>query len=114
MLTEWRQRDPDGIVVNATTLRLVSLADRSLGLQLVRLEVEQGHADVTVDARFDEAGAGLDPVLLEQDLAVWRTEQSGKTLAMAGDGRYELFKSSKAFDGAVHRRQHGFYTGLPA
>ena len=38
----------------------------------------------------------------------------GKTLAMAGDGRFELFKSSKAFDGAVHRRQHGFDTGLPA
>ena len=36
----------------------------------------------------------------------------GKTLAMAGDGRFELFKSSKAFDGAVHRRQHGFDTGI--
>ena len=83
MLTEWRQRDPDGIVVKATTLRLVSLADRSLGLQLVRLEVEQGHADVKVDARFDEAGAGLDPVLVEQDFGVWRTEQSGRTLAIA-------------------------------
>jgi len=38
----------------------------------------------------------------------------GKTLAMAGDGRFELFKSSKAFDGPVHRRQHGFDTSLPA
>jgi predicted aldo/keto reductase-like oxidoreductase len=36
----------------------------------------------------------------------------GKTLALAGDGRFELFKSSKAFDGAVHRRQHGFDTGI--
>lgn len=31
-----------------------------------------------------------------------------KTHAMAGDGRYELFKSSKDFDGPVHRKQHGF------
>jgi hypothetical protein len=31
-----------------------------------------------------------------------------RTLKLAGDGRYELFKSSKAFDGPVHRRQHGF------
>lgn len=31
-----------------------------------------------------------------------------RTLAQAGDGRFELFKSSKAFDGPVHRRQHGF------
>ena len=83
MITEWRQRDPGGIVVKATTLRLVSLADRSLGLQLVRLEVEQGDADVAVNAGFDEVGAGLDPIHLQQDFGVWRTEQSGKTLAMA-------------------------------
>jgi len=38
----------------------------------------------------------------------------GKTLAMAGDGRFELFKSSKAFDGPVHRKQHGFSTETPA
>ena len=83
LLTEWRQRDPGGIVVKVTTLRLVSLADRNLGLQLVRLEVEQGSAKVSVDARFDEIGAGLDAVRLEQDLGVWRTEQSAKSLAIA-------------------------------
>ena len=38
------------------------------------------------------------------------TEQ--KTLALAGDGRFELFKSSKMFDGPVHRKQHGFDTGI--
>jgi uncharacterized protein len=31
-----------------------------------------------------------------------------RTQKLAGDGRYELFKSSKAFDGPVHRKQHGF------
>jgi predicted aldo/keto reductase-like oxidoreductase len=31
-----------------------------------------------------------------------------KTLAMAGDGRFERFKSSKDYDGPVHRKQHGF------
>jgi len=39
-----------------------------------------------------------------------RIEQS--TIKVAGDGRFELFKSSKAFDGPVHRRQHGFSTAL--
>ena len=29
----------------------------------------------------------------------------------AGDGRHELFKSTKRFDGPHHRRQHGFATG---
>ena len=83
MLTEWQQRDPGGIVVRVKTLRLVSLADRALGLQLVHLEVEQPGADITVDARFDESGSGLDPLRIEQDFGVWRTEQSAKTLAMA-------------------------------
>jgi predicted aldo/keto reductase-like oxidoreductase len=27
---------------------------------------------------------------------------------VAGDGRFELFKSSQAFDGPYHRKQHGF------
>jgi predicted aldo/keto reductase-like oxidoreductase len=39
-----------------------------------------------------------------------RIEQS--TFALAGDGRFELFKSSKAFDGPVHRKQHGFDTAI--
>jgi len=39
-----------------------------------------------------------------------RIEQS--TIKVAGDGRFELFKSSKAFDGPVHRKQHGFSTTL--
>jgi predicted aldo/keto reductase-like oxidoreductase len=34
------------------------------------------------------------------------------TLKVAGDGRYELFKSSKVFDGPVHRKQHGFDTAI--
>jgi len=31
-----------------------------------------------------------------------------QTEKLAGDGRFELFKSSKMFDGPVHRKQHGF------
>lgn len=31
-----------------------------------------------------------------------------KVKAEAGDGRHELFKSAKTFDGPHHRRQHGF------
>ena len=27
---------------------------------------------------------------------------------VAGDGRYEHFKSTQAFDGPYHRKQHGF------
>jgi aryl-alcohol dehydrogenase-like predicted oxidoreductase len=49
----------------------------------------------------------LRPMALAERAAI-----EGRTLAMAGDGRYELFKSSKMFDGPVHRKQHGFATGI--
>jgi predicted aldo/keto reductase-like oxidoreductase len=40
--------------------------------------------------------------------AIERAAIESRTLKLAGDGRHELFKSSKAFDGPVHRKQHGF------
>jgi len=49
------------------------------------------------------------PMTAEERAAIEHT-----TLAMAGDGRFELFKSSKAFDGPVHRKQHGFSAEMPA
>ena len=60
MLTEWRQRDRAGpsSSVNAAP---VSLADRALGLQLVRLEVEQGNAEVTVTLGSTRYWPGLIP-----------------------------------------------------
>jgi aryl-alcohol dehydrogenase-like predicted oxidoreductase len=33
-----------------------------------------------------------------------------KVMAVATDGRFELFKSTQTFDGPHHRRQHGFAT----
>ena len=33
---------------------------------------------------------------------------AARFLEVAGDGRYETFKSTKEFDGPHHRRQHGF------
>jgi predicted aldo/keto reductase-like oxidoreductase len=35
----------------------------------------------------------------------------GKVKPAAGDGRHELFKTAKNFDGSYHRRQHGFAAG---
>jgi aryl-alcohol dehydrogenase-like predicted oxidoreductase len=59
---------------------------------------------------------------LKQDLAIARnfkpmSDGDKATLLSrireeASDGRHELFKSTKAFDGPHHRRQHGFDTGL--
>ncbi len=56
--------------------------------------------------------------VLDQNLAIVRNFEpmdeaemaalEKKAFPMAGDGRFELFKSSKDFDGPVHRKQHGF------
>jgi predicted aldo/keto reductase-like oxidoreductase len=56
--------------------------------------------------------------VLEQNLKIVREfkpmtadERStvlAKVTAVAGDGRYELFKSSKMYDSSYHRKQHGF------
>ncbi len=43
-----------------------------------------------------------------------RRQVETSTLKVAGDGRYELFKSSKMYDGPVHRKQHGFDTDTKA
>ena len=55
---------------------------------------------------------------LKQDVALARgfkpfSEEEVKTLTsrvrdLAGDGRHELFKSTKTYDGPHHRKQHGF------
>jgi aryl-alcohol dehydrogenase-like predicted oxidoreductase len=37
-----------------------------------------------------------------------RTALVDRVRDVAGDGRYELFKSSQTFDGPHHRKQHGF------
>lgn len=65
--------------------------------------------------------SGIDSeAVLDQNLKIAREFQpmsreeaaslEAKYLAIAGDGRYELFKSTQVFDGEVHRRQHGFAT----
>jgi predicted aldo/keto reductase-like oxidoreductase len=60
--------------------------------------------------------------VLEQNLKIVRDfkpisaeERSGvlaKVSSVAGDGRYELFKSSKMYDSSYHRKQHGFSTAV--
>ncbi len=60
--------------------------------------------------------------VLEQNLKIARefqpmtTEEmkalEEKYLKVAGDGRFELFKTTKFFDGPVHRKQHGFETAM--
>ena len=83
LLIEWHQRDPAGRIIRLRALRLVSLADRALGVQLVRIDVDQP-VDITLEAWLEPLGAGLEPVRATSNLAVWRTARLGQRLAVAG------------------------------
>jgi trehalose/maltose hydrolase-like predicted phosphorylase len=84
LLADWRQRTEAGVVARISTLRLASMAERALTLQLLRLELDPAGAQVTLEASFEGAGLGMTPDHLEQDLGVWRTSDGRKQLALAG------------------------------
>jgi len=65
------------------TMRLISLADRRVGLQLMRLEIERGAAELQIEAWCDGLQSGLLALHLGQDEAAWRTRTSGKGLGLA-------------------------------
>lgn len=77
-------REP-GVTARVQTLRLVSLSERALGLQLAQLEIEDGEVEITLEASFEGANLGLRLERHEEDLAVWLTRYSGKGLAIAGE-----------------------------
>ncbi|MBV8455982.1 MAG: hypothetical protein JO122_05140, partial [Acetobacteraceae bacterium] len=75
--------DQQSATVRARALRLVSLAERAIGVHVVEVEIEQGEIELTLESSFEGLGLGLISERLEQDFAVWRTRYSGKRLAMA-------------------------------
>src|ERR1700728_2920530 len=72
-----------GVGIRLHTMRLVSISERAVGLQLIQLEVEDGDVEVTLEASFEGINLGLVSERLDQDLGVWRTQHSGKSVAMA-------------------------------
>jgi trehalose/maltose hydrolase-like predicted phosphorylase len=89
-LTECRQLHAPAVGVRLRTLRLVSLGERAVGLQLIQLEIEEGEVEVTLEASFEGVNLGLVSERLEQDLGVWRTRHSGKGLAMAAAASLQI------------------------
>ena len=82
LLIDWRHRDSAGRIAHVRSMRLVSLADRAIGVQLIELSVDQP-AEITVEALMEDAGSGLEVVRVEPELAVWRTAEPAKSLAVA-------------------------------
>jgi trehalose/maltose hydrolase-like predicted phosphorylase len=83
LLSESHHLTAPGLNIRAHTLRLVSLSARGVGLQLIRVEIEDGASDVTLEASFEGVELGLVTDRLEQGLGLWHTRHSGKHLAMA-------------------------------
>jgi trehalose/maltose hydrolase-like predicted phosphorylase len=79
---EWSHRTNRDVVVRLHSLRLVSLAERSLGLQLVQFVVNRP-GPISFEAWLDVANAGLELVQIHRSLGVWRTSATRKQLAIA-------------------------------
>jgi trehalose/maltose hydrolase-like predicted phosphorylase len=90
LLSAWTHRTPEGITATGRELRLLSPADRAVGLQYMALSLDRDGVDVTLEASFAMAGLGMEPMRLEQDLGAWRTEGSGKGVAMTGAATLRL------------------------
>ena len=83
LLTEGYQLKVPDQGIRGRTLRLVSLSERAVGLQLIQLEFGIGEVEVTLEASFEGINLGLISEQHDQDLGVWRTQHSGRGLAMA-------------------------------
>jgi trehalose/maltose hydrolase-like predicted phosphorylase len=84
LLSAWTHRTPAGITAAGRELRLLSLADRAAGMQLMQLSLDRDDIDVRLEASFGMSGLGMEPIHLNQDLGAWRTEGTGKGVAMTG------------------------------
>jgi trehalose/maltose hydrolase-like predicted phosphorylase len=89
LLTTWHSPNAVGKVIRVRSLRLVSLADRDTGLQLVWIE-SAGPAELTLQAACVMSRSTLVPERLGQNLGVWRTKQSKMSLAVATSKTLQL------------------------
>src|ERR1700761_537605 len=83
-MAEMSYRAHAGITLTGSELRLVSLANRAMALQLARFSLDRDGVEVTLEANFAMAGMGMEPLQLDRDVCAWRTEGSGKAVGMAG------------------------------
>ena len=83
LLSEFKELRAPEVSLSVRTLRFVSLSERAAGLQLIRLQIEEGEAEIELEASFEGLNLGLVSERLDRDLGAWRTRHSGKVLAIA-------------------------------
>jgi trehalose/maltose hydrolase-like predicted phosphorylase len=90
LLSEWTLLKAPEVNIRLSTLRFVSMSERAIGLQLIQLEIEDGKAEIKLEASFEGLNIGLASVEFDQSLGVWRTLHSVKGLAMAAASSLQL------------------------
>lgn len=116
LITSWRHRLVSGLTVQLRTLRLASLADRSLALQLAQIQTEQP-ADASVEAGVESQGQALILEQADTRAGVWRTSDTMHRLAIAADYRLHIGRRSIAGSrdgGALLRWSWPSKPGAPA
>ncbi len=99
LLTAWTQRTEDGHTVRVRSLRLVSMAERALGLQVIEMALDGEPVEMTLEASLESTGSALEVERLDPDLAIWRTA-SGKWLSVAGDA--SLAVNGEQLEALIH------------
>ena len=112
MLAEWSHRTRSGGIMDLRSLRLVSLAERSLGLQLVQLALSRP-SQVSLEAWLEVTNAGLDVVQLQPSLGVWRTAGSGKQVAVASASGVEVDGHALQPAGQIQLRRVWTWQAVP-
>jgi len=84
LVSLWQSNDPYPDL-RIQKLRIASMADRAIGLQLLSMTGLQDDVAVSLEAWFDTANVSLEEIHAEDDLAVWCTDQSRIQLAMAAE-----------------------------
>lgn len=94
---------PRGIIVSNTNFQAEDLIRYALSQPISSLVVGILNREELQQAL--RIGRGFEPMS-----EIRQAELRDQARGLAGDGRFELFKSTQSFDGAHHRRQHGFST----
>ena len=111
LVSEWRQRTPSGRVVRLRTLRLASLAARSLALQLADVMVE---SPSLVQLRPDiRCAPGLELVNTTPGLQTWRTSDDVAWLAVAFNTQ-DADRRRHVVDGADAHESTWSWSAIPA
>jgi len=89
LVSTWRPAKAGGAVVRVRSIRMVSLVDRGVGLQILSLDIG-GQAEITLEVSCLASDPAFEPILLAPDLSVWRIGKSGKSLAIATAAALQL------------------------